>query len=84
MFWLRDMKNIFFITHAYFEVCLCFQVKAILVNVFAGIVNCENMANGIIKAYKEAHIDCPMVIRLEGRLNGILSYFTELWSLGCL
>ena len=25
------------------------------------------MANGIIKAYKEAHINCPMVIRLEGK-----------------
>lgn len=42
------------------------HVKAILVNVFAGIVNCNNMANGIIKAYKEAHISCPMVVRLEG------------------
>ena len=46
-----------------------FQVKAILVNVFAGIVNCNNMANGIIKAYKEAHIDVPMVVRLEGMVN---------------
>ena len=42
-------------------------MKAILVNVFAGIVNCNNMANGIIKAYKEAHIDVPMVVRLEGK-----------------
>jgi len=42
------------------------HVKAILVNVFGGIVNCVTMANGIIKAYKEANISIPMVVRLEG------------------
>lgn len=45
------------------------QVKSILVNVFGGIVNCETMANGIIKAYTEAHMTVPMVVRLEGRYN---------------
>ena len=44
------------------------QVKSILVNVFGGIVNCETMANGIIKAYKDAHMTVPMVVRLEGTM----------------
>ncbi|XP_060578648.1 succinate--CoA ligase [GDP-forming] subunit beta, mitochondrial-like [Ruditapes philippinarum] len=43
------------------------HVKAILINVFGGIVNCETMANGIIKAYTEAHMTVPMVVRLEGQ-----------------
>ncbi|KAL4226548.1 Succinate--CoA ligase [GDP-forming] subunit beta [Mactra antiquata] len=43
------------------------HVKAILVNVFGGIVNCETMANGIIKAYTEAKMTVPMVVRLEGQ-----------------
>lgn len=43
------------------------HVKAILVNVFGGIVNCETMANGIIRAYTDAHMTVPMVVRLEGQ-----------------
>lgn len=43
------------------------HVKAILINVFGGIVNCETMAKGIIKAYTEAHMTVPMVVRLEGQ-----------------
>ncbi|XP_052781328.1 succinate--CoA ligase [GDP-forming] subunit beta, mitochondrial-like [Mya arenaria] len=43
------------------------HVKSILINVFGGIVNCETMANGIIKAYSDAHMNVPMVVRLEGQ-----------------
>lgn len=42
------------------------KVKAIFVNVFAGIVNCANVANGIVAACKENPPKHPLVIRLEG------------------
>ncbi len=42
------------------------DVKAALVNIFGGIVRCDLVANGIVKAAKEVGINIPMVIRLEG------------------
>lgn len=42
------------------------KVKAILVNIFGGIMNCETLASGIIDAAKELHIHVPLVVRLEG------------------
>lgn len=42
------------------------KVKAILVNIFGGIMNCETLAEGIIAAAKELHIHVPLVVRLEG------------------
>jgi len=42
------------------------NVKAILVNVFGGIVNCATIANGIVNASKSISLDLPLVVRLEG------------------
>ena len=42
------------------------DVKAALVNIFGGIVRCDLVANGIVKAAKEFGIKVPMVVRLEG------------------
>jgi succinyl-CoA synthetase beta subunit len=42
------------------------QVKAILVNIFGGIMKCDTIANGIIKAAKEVGLQVPLVVRLEG------------------
>ncbi len=42
------------------------SVKAILVNIFGGIVRCDLIAEGIINAVKETHPDIPVVVRLEG------------------
>ncbi len=42
------------------------KVRAILVNIFGGIVRCDLIAEGIIKAVKEVGIDIPVVVRLEG------------------
>lgn len=42
------------------------NVKAILVNIFGGIVRCDRVAQGIIDAAKEMDITVPIVIRLEG------------------
>ncbi len=42
------------------------NVKAVLVNIFGGIVRCDRVAKGIIEAAKTIDIKAPMVIRLEG------------------
>ncbi len=42
------------------------NVKAILVNIFGGIVRCDRVAGGIIEAAKNMHIGIPVVVRLEG------------------
>jgi succinyl-CoA synthetase beta subunit len=42
------------------------NVKAILVNIFGGIVRCDLIAEGIIKAVTEVGIKIPIVVRLEG------------------
>ncbi len=42
------------------------QVKAVLVNIFGGIVRCDLIAEGIIKAVNEVGVDVPVVVRLEG------------------
>jgi len=42
------------------------QVKAILVNVFGGIVNCATIANGIVNAAKSIKMTIPVIVRLEG------------------
>ena len=41
-------------------------VKAILVNIFGGIVRCDLIAEGIVAAVRETGIDVPVVVRLEG------------------
>jgi len=42
------------------------QVKAVLVNIFGGIVNCAIIANGIEKACKKLGLKIPLVVRLQG------------------
>ena len=42
------------------------KVRAILVNIFGGIVRCDLIAEGIISAVKEVGLDIPVVVRLEG------------------
>ncbi len=42
------------------------NVKAILVNIFAGINRCDWVAEGVVKAAKEVKIDVPLVVRLAG------------------
>jgi succinyl-CoA synthetase beta subunit len=40
--------------------------KAVLVNIFGGIMKCDVIAEGILAAAKELHFDLPLVVRLEG------------------
>jgi succinyl-CoA synthetase beta subunit len=42
------------------------KVKAAVVNVFGGIVNCATIANGIVNACKSIALKVPLVVRLEG------------------
>ena len=42
------------------------SVKAILINIFGGIVRCDRVANGVIQAVKELNLIVPVVVRLEG------------------
>lgn len=42
------------------------NVRAILVNVFGGIVNCATIAKGIVGASKTMNLNIPLVVRLEG------------------
>ena len=43
------------------------NVKAILINIFGGIVRCDRVANGVVEAYKNiGTIDVPIIVRLQG------------------
>lgn len=43
------------------------NVKAILINVFGGIVRCDRVASGVVEAYKNiGQIDIPIIVRLQG------------------
>lgn len=42
------------------------NVKAIFVNIFGGIVQCDRVANGIIEATKITSVEVPVVVRLDG------------------
>ena len=42
------------------------QVKAVLINIFGGILRCDRLAEGVINAVKELGVKVPIVIRMEG------------------
>jgi len=42
------------------------NVEGILVNIFGGIMRCDVIAEGVIAAAKEVHLNVPLVVRLEG------------------
>lgn len=42
------------------------KVKAVLVNIFGGIVKCDVIAQGILAAVEQVHVTVPVVVRLEG------------------
>ncbi|MGB9734937.1 MAG: ADP-forming succinate--CoA ligase subunit beta [bacterium] len=54
------------VTHAFKIILSDEKVKAILVNIFGGIMKCDVIAGGIIEAAKEVNIKVPLVVRLEG------------------
>lgn len=42
------------------------KVRAILINIFGGIMSCDTVAEGVIAAAKELHVHVPLVVRIEG------------------
>jgi succinyl-CoA synthetase beta subunit len=42
------------------------NVKAVLINVFGGILRCDRLANGVVEAARELNITVPIVVRMEG------------------
>ena len=42
------------------------NVKAVLVNIFGGIMRCTTIANAVIESYKQVGFNVPLVVRLEG------------------
>jgi succinyl-CoA synthetase beta subunit len=58
------------------------QVKAILVNIFGGIMKCDTIASGIVAAAKEMKLSLPLVVRLSGELGelGVVDHQREAYS----
>jgi succinyl-CoA synthetase beta subunit len=42
------------------------NVKAVLINIFGGIVRCDRVATGVVEAARKVHVTVPIVIRLAG------------------
>jgi succinyl-CoA synthetase beta subunit len=42
------------------------HVKAVLINIFGGILRCDVLAEGLIAAVRELEVKVPIVIRMEG------------------
>jgi len=42
------------------------NVKAVLINIFGGILRCDRLANGVVAAARELEVKIPIVVRMEG------------------
>src|SRR5205823_9544623 len=42
------------------------NVKAVLINIFGGILRCDTLANGVVTAARDLNIPVPIVVRMEG------------------
>ena len=42
------------------------HVKAVLINIFGGILRCDRLASGVVAAARELHLTVPIVVRMEG------------------
>jgi succinyl-CoA synthetase beta subunit len=42
------------------------HVKAVLINIFGGILRCDTLANGVVNAAREQNVRVPIVVRMEG------------------
>jgi succinyl-CoA synthetase beta subunit len=41
-------------------------VKAVLINIFGGILRCDTLANGVVAAARDLNVKVPVVVRMEG------------------
>lgn len=58
--------NVETVSNAFRIICADESVKAILINIFGGIVRCDRVAGGIIEAVKGMDLNVPVVVRLAG------------------
>lgn len=58
--------NVTKVTEAFKLILADHKVKAVLVNIFGGIVKCDVIAEGILAAVEQVHVTVPVVVRLEG------------------
>jgi len=58
--------NVVTVSNAFRIICSDKNVKAILINIFGGIVRCDRVAGGIIEAVKGMDLSVPVVVRLAG------------------
>ena len=54
------------VAHAFRLILADENVRAVLVNIFGGIMKCDTIANGIVEAAKQVELNVPLVVRLEG------------------
>ena len=54
------------VAHAFHLILADENVRAVLVNIFGGIMKCDTIANGIVEAAKQVELNVPLVVRLEG------------------
>lgn len=54
------------VAHAFRLILADENVKAVLVNIFGGIMKCDTIATGIVEAAKQVQLNVPLVVRLEG------------------
>ena len=54
------------VAHAFRLILADENVKAVLVNIFGGIMKCDTIANGIVEAAQQVELNVPLVVRLEG------------------
>jgi len=60
------------------------KVKAILINIFGGIVKCDVVAEGIIKAVEEVGVNIPVIVRLKGNNSEKAQILLETSSLNII
>jgi succinyl-CoA synthetase beta subunit len=54
------------VTHAFEILLMDKNVKAVLINIFGGILRVDTLANGVVEAANKTNIQLPIVLRLEG------------------
>lgn len=54
------------VAHAFRLILADENVKAVLVNIFGGIMKCDTIATGIVEAVKQVKLNVPLIVRLEG------------------
>ena len=60
------------------------KVKAILINIFGGIVRCDIVAEGIIEAVKEEGVSIPVIVRLKGNNSNLAQEILDKSSLNII